>query len=83
MSNRGCGHATGAGPFAQGRELVEFVAAAHGGEIRTKQIPGGGLATLRQGCHPRDLRGRLSGMRGDSCRLPPTQQRPGQHPVCR
>jgi hypothetical protein len=50
MSNCGCGHTAGAGPFAQGKELVEFVATAHGGEMRTKPIPGGGLATLCQGC---------------------------------
>ncbi len=50
MSNCGCSHTTGGGPFAQGRELVEFVAAAHGGEMRTKPISGGGLATLCQGC---------------------------------
>ena len=50
MSQCGCGNTAGVGPFAQGRELVEFVARVHGGEMRTKAIPGGGLATHCQGC---------------------------------
>ena len=50
MANCGCGHAAGAGPFAEGRELVEFVWQAHGGGIRKKPIPGGGLRTTCRGC---------------------------------
>ncbi len=50
MKNCGCGHTAGVGPYAKGRELVEFVNAAHGGEIGKKPGPGGGLATTCQGC---------------------------------
>lgn len=50
MGNCGCGHAAGAGPFAEGRDLVEFVARAHGGALRSQQIQGGGLSTACQGC---------------------------------
>lgn len=51
MSQCGCGgHAAGAGPFAEGRDLVEFVSRAHGGALRTRLIPGGGLTTTCQGC---------------------------------
>ena len=53
MSNCACGgghHAGGGGPFAEGRELVEFVAQAHGGGLRNSVIPGGGLETSCQGC---------------------------------
>ena len=41
---------SGAGPFSQGRELVEFVAQAHGGSLRNRPIPGGGLHTACRGC---------------------------------
>jgi len=44
----GCGN--GAGPFAEGRELVEFVYNAHGGGLRTRRIPNGGLETSCRGC---------------------------------
>lgn len=52
MSHCACGghQAGGAGPFAKGRELVDFVARAHGGAKREAPIPGGGLATQCQGC---------------------------------
>lgn len=43
-----CG--SGGGPFAEGRELVEFVSRAHGGQLRAQTIPGGGLPTACQGC---------------------------------
>ncbi len=43
-----CG--TGAGPFAEGKELVEFVYNAHGGAIKNQPIPNGGLDTKCQGC---------------------------------
>ncbi|HKZ18395.1 MAG TPA: hypothetical protein VJ161_13120, partial [Geobacteraceae bacterium] len=43
-----CGN--GAGPFAEGRELVEFVFNAHGGGLRNQRIPDGGLETICHGC---------------------------------
>lgn len=45
-----CGAAAGAGPFALGRELVEFVLAAHGGAVAGSPVPNGGLAATCQGC---------------------------------
>ena len=48
-SGHGHGHGAG-GPFAEGRELVEFVAQAHGGALRCRLLPNGGLATRCQGC---------------------------------
>ncbi|HKI52433.1 MAG TPA: hypothetical protein VJ995_10200 [Geothermobacteraceae bacterium] len=53
MAKCGCGHGHGfgqGGPYAEGRELVEFVFRAHGGGLRDQLIPGGGLATKCQGC---------------------------------
>lgn len=52
MGNCACGSGRpgGGGPFALGRELVDFVAQAHGGAKRNAPIPGGGLATRCQGC---------------------------------
>lgn len=52
MGNCACGSGRhgGGGPFATGRELVEFVAQAHGGTKRNAPIPGGGLAANCQGC---------------------------------
>lgn len=50
MGSCGCGHASGAGPFAEGRELVDFVFRAHGGSLRAQSLPDGGLATTCQGC---------------------------------
>jgi len=44
----GCG--SGGGPFAEGRELVEFVYQAHGGTLRDRPVPNGGLPTTCQGC---------------------------------
>ena len=49
MSECGCA-CGGAGPFAKGRELVEFVYNAHGGAIRNQQIRTGPLTTQCQGC---------------------------------
>lgn len=50
MGNCGCGgHAAGAGPFAEGRELVDFVSRAHGGGLRNKSLPVG-LSVTCQGC---------------------------------
>lgn len=50
MGSCGCGHTAGAGPYAEGRELVDFVSRAHGGELRDTPLPGGGLVTKCQGC---------------------------------
>lgn len=50
MGSCGCGHAAGAGPYAKGRELVDFVSRAHGGELRSRRLPGGNLVTTCQGC---------------------------------
>jgi hypothetical protein len=48
MGNCGsCG--SGAGPFSEGRELVEFVYCAHGGELRGQRLPVE-LETQCQGC---------------------------------
>ena len=44
-----CGNG-GGGPFAEGRELVEFVYNAHGGGVKDQAVPGGGLDTRCQGC---------------------------------
>jgi hypothetical protein len=44
-----CGE--GAGPFSEGKELVEFVYNAHGGGLRNQPIPNGGLKTTCQGCN--------------------------------
>lgn len=46
-----CGSgAHGAGPYAVGRGLVEFVLAAHGGQVALSPLPNGGLSTSCQGC---------------------------------
>lgn len=50
MGTCGCGHAVGKGPFAEGKELVEFVAGAHGGALRNRPLTGDGLVTACQGC---------------------------------
>ncbi|SHI79103.1 hypothetical protein SAMN02745165_00890 [Malonomonas rubra DSM 5091] len=50
MSNCGCGHVVGSGPYAEGRELVVFVAQAHGGSLRERSIPNGGLEVFCGGC---------------------------------
>ncbi len=50
MGDCGCGHSAGAGPFAEGRELVDFVSCAHGGTLKNQALPGGGLPTLCRGC---------------------------------
>jgi len=44
---------SGAGPFAEGRELVEFVSKVHDGAIKDQPISGGGLDTKCQGCGER------------------------------
>ncbi len=50
----GCSNCdSGAGPFAEGRELVEFVSKVHDGAIKDQPISGGGLDTKCQGCGER------------------------------
>ena len=39
-----------AGPFSEGKDLVEFVTQAHGGGLRDQSIPSGGLSATCQGC---------------------------------
>ena len=48
----GCSSCGGgsAGPFSEGKELVEFVYNAHDGAIRKMDVPNGGLETKCQGC---------------------------------
>ena len=50
MGDCGSGGPSGGGPFSEGRELVEFVANAHGGGVANAPIPDGGLKTKCQGC---------------------------------
>jgi hypothetical protein len=38
------------GPFAEGKELVDFVSQAHGGSLRNQSIPSGSLEAVCQGC---------------------------------
>lgn len=47
-----CGSARPAGtePLATGKDLVEFVLAAHGGAVAVSPVPNGGLTTMCQGC---------------------------------
>lgn len=40
----------GAGPYATGLGLVEFVLAAHGGQVAFSRLPNGGLSARCQGC---------------------------------
>jgi len=39
MGSCGCGHGAGSGPYAEGRDLVDFVARAHGGALRARPLP--------------------------------------------
>jgi len=42
-----CGNCGGgAGPFSEGRELVEFVYSAHGGAVKDQLIPNGGWTLI-------------------------------------
>jgi len=51
MGGCGCGCGSGGGgPYAEGRELVDFVYNAHGGAIKDTPVPNGGLDTKCQGC---------------------------------
>lgn len=47
--NCGGGHGSGGGPFAEGRELVEFVSQAHGGSVANRPLPSE-LESVCQGC---------------------------------
>ena len=49
MCDCGSGKA-GGGPYATGRALVEFVLAAHGGEVALAPLPNGGMSINCQGC---------------------------------
>lgn len=49
MCECGSSRTPGAGPFASGRELVEFVLNAHGGSIAKSALPDG-LELNCQGC---------------------------------
>ncbi len=50
MSGCGCG-TEGNGPFAKGRELVEFVYNAHEGTVRDKANARGPIEVVCQGCN--------------------------------
>ena len=50
MCDRGSVKAPGGGPFASGRDLVEFVLKAHGGAIAMSPVPNGGLTATCQRC---------------------------------
>ena len=50
MCDCGSSRKPGAGPFASGRELVEFVMNAHGGSVALSKLPNGGLDHACQGC---------------------------------
>ncbi len=50
MCDCGSSSKPGAGPFATGRDLVEFVLKAHGGAIAVSSVPNGGLTAACQGC---------------------------------
>ena len=39
-----------AGPYATGKDLVNFVLRAHGGSVAGSPLPNGGLAHVCQGC---------------------------------
>lgn len=50
MCDCGSAKSPGIGPFASGRELVEFVLKAHGGAVAASPLPNGGLPATCQGC---------------------------------
>jgi hypothetical protein len=50
MCDCGSTQKPGAGPFASGRDLVEFVLSAHGGAVAFSSVPNGGMTTTCQGC---------------------------------
>jgi len=50
MCDCGSGSSKAGGPYATGRELVEFVLAAHGGGVANSPLPNGGLTLECHGC---------------------------------
>ena len=50
MCDCGSTRTAGAGPFTEGRTLVEFVLNAHGGAVAGSALPNGGLQHACQGC---------------------------------
>lgn len=50
MCDCGSSKTPGAGPYANGRALVEFVLAAHGGAVAGSPLPNGTLNISCQGC---------------------------------
>lgn len=50
MCDCGSGSSRGGGPYATGRNLVEFVLAAHGGQVALSPLPNGGLQVPCQQC---------------------------------
>jgi hypothetical protein len=52
MCDCGSGSSAG-GPYATGRALVEFVLAAHGGEVANAPLQNGGMDVDCQGCGQR------------------------------
>lgn len=50
MCDCGSGNNGVGGPWAAGRALVEFVLAAHGGQVALSPLPNGGLRISCQGC---------------------------------
>ena len=50
MCDCGSTRTAGAGPYAEGRTLVEFVLNAHGGAVAGSPLPNGGLELICQGC---------------------------------
>ena len=50
MCDCGSGSTGAGGPYATGRSLVEFVLAAHGGQVALSSLPNGGLQVDCQGC---------------------------------
>ena len=46
-----CGsNSGGAGPYATGKALVQFVLTAHGGQVALSPLPNGGMRINCQGC---------------------------------
>lgn len=50
MCDCGSTRKPGAGPYATGRDLVEFVMSAHGGSVAVSALPNGGMNHDCQGC---------------------------------
>ena len=50
MCDCASGSKPGFGPYATGRDLIEFVLKAHGGAIAVSSVPNDGLAATCQGC---------------------------------